>query len=68
TLLYQKRNGFLLFYPKKCPKSERYANTFGTSSETQPKGWVFRFPSISFNGIGLKSSLRAEIGDNIDGG
>jgi Branched-chain amino acid transport protein len=32
TLLYQKRNGFLLFYPKKCPKSERYANTFGTSS------------------------------------
>ncbi|WP_216367250.1 hypothetical protein, partial [Geobacillus sp. MR] len=35
TLLYQKRNGFLLFYPKKCPKSERYANTFGTSSETE---------------------------------
>ncbi|WP_206604294.1 MULTISPECIES: hypothetical protein, partial [Geobacillus] len=37
-------------------------------AETQPKGWVFRFPSISFNGIGLKSSLRAEMGDNIDGG
>ncbi|WP_235597980.1 hypothetical protein, partial [Geobacillus sp. B4113_201601] len=35
TLLYQKRNGFLIFFLRKkggCPKSERYANTFGTPS------------------------------------